>query len=117
MPPPRATRSESASPPGSSAYSGAPSGTKARSGATSRKPAAMIELVKKAISSGPATPAGQPFSFTINKYDVVNLETDAVPGPVRERVRPPSREVDLVTRGAIGEGVLADGLEDAERRR
>lgn len=32
----------------------------------------------------PATPAGQPFSFTINRYDVVNLESDQPVVPLQE---------------------------------
>ncbi|MEZ4398751.1 MAG: IgGFc-binding protein [Kofleriaceae bacterium] len=44
----------------------------------------------------PATPAGQPFTFTINRYDVVNLETDQPVVPIQECFNYLDRDGDLM---------------------
>ncbi len=43
----------------------------------------------------PATPAGQPFSFTVNKYDVVNLESDQPIVPIAECLSHTDRDGDF----------------------
>ncbi len=43
----------------------------------------------------PATAAGQPFSFTVNRYDVVNLESDQPSVPIQECLSLTDRDGDF----------------------
>lgn len=43
----------------------------------------------------PATPAGQPLTFTVNRYDVVNLESDQPVAPIQECLSMLDRDGDF----------------------